>query len=113
MDKAANLPKVALDNPHDRNLSPSKLPQRAQWAMMALFVMSMGISTVFAFTEQWRRATFVLGMALLWLSIVRWTCDSKTLGVLSVRSRNFDTAFTGVMGAAIVFLAASVDPLGS
>ncbi|MDN6460448.1 MAG: DUF3017 domain-containing protein, partial [Corynebacterium flavescens] len=39
--------------------------------------------------------------------------DSQRVAVLAVRSRRFDAFFTAVIGAAITFLAASVDALGS
>ena len=61
----------------------------------------------------WRRATFTLGAGLVWLSVVRLTCDSKVLSVLAVRSQKFDAIFTSVIGAFILFLSSSVDSLGS
>ncbi|AHI21948.1 DUF3017 domain-containing protein [Corynebacterium vitaeruminis] len=106
-------PHVALENPHDRGLAPSRLSRKVQYLFLAGFLVALCLSTLFALTEHWRRASFVLGASLLWLSVVRLTCDSKVLGVLSVRSRRFDATFTGAVGAAIVFLATSVDPLGS
>lgn len=63
--------------------------------------------------QYWRRATFLLRLALLWLTVVRLTCDSSRVGVLAVRSRRFDATFTGVIGALMAFLAYSVDALGS
>ena len=89
-----------LDNPHDAELAPSPLPPAAQWAAIGIF-------------EYWRRATFLLGLALLWLTVVRLTCDSSRVGVLAVRSRRFDACFTGLLGATMAFLAFSVDALGS
>lgn len=102
-----------LQNPHDAKLKPSRLPRLIQWAMVAWFVLGVGVSGVYALTEHWRRATFVLGAALLWLAVVRWLCDSQVLGVLAVRSRRFDLTFSTLLGVAMVFLASSVDSLGS
>ncbi|MGP5496607.1 DUF3017 domain-containing protein [Corynebacterium flavescens] len=104
---------LSLDNPHDRGLAPSRLPGAVQWAMIGLFIAGVAVSGVFAFSEHWRRATVVLGASLLWLSLVRSSCDSQRVGVLAVRSRRFDAFFTAVLGAAMTFLAASVDALGS
>lgn len=100
-------------NPHDANLPPSRVPAAAQWVGLALFVVLAVLSGVFSLTEHWRRATFTLGAAMLWLTALRLTCDSAKLGVLAVRSRTFDAAFTGALGAAMLFLSASVDSLGS
>ncbi len=102
-----------LTNPHDGELPPSVLPVPVQWAGLAVFVVGVIVSGVFSVTEHWRRATFTLGAALLWLSVLRLSCDSQVLGVLAVRSRQFDAIFTALGGAAMLFLATSVDSLGS
>ena len=106
-------PELNLDNPHDANLRPSRLPASVQWAAVGLFCAAVALSAVFAISEHWRRATVVLGAGLLWLSLVRLSCDSKIVGILAVRSRRFDACFTGVIGAVMVFLSVSVDALGS
>ncbi|MDO5669874.1 MAG: DUF3017 domain-containing protein [Corynebacterium sp.] len=102
-----------LDNPHDLSVAPSRLPRWVQWGFLLWFVLGVVMASVFALTEHWRRATFVLGVSLLWLAVVRLTCDSRIVGVFAVRSRRFDAAFSTVIGGAMAFLAASVDALGS
>lgn len=81
--------------------------------MLALFVLAFVVATVFSATEHWRRATFTLGMAMLWLTACRLTCDSQVMGLLAVRSRRFDALFCTATGALLVWLAVSVDSLGS
>ena len=102
-----------LSNPHDNDLPPSTVPVALQRAGLVIFVVGMVVSGVFSITEHWRRATFSLGATLVWLSVLRLTCDSQVLGVLAVRSRKFDAVFTALGGAAMLFLSASVDALGS
>jgi hypothetical protein len=102
-----------LSNPHDKDLTPSTVPLTLQRAGLVIFVVGMVVSGVFSITEHWRRATFSLGATLVWLSVLRLTCDSQVLGVLAVRSRKFDAVFTALGGAAMLFLSASVDALGS
>lgn len=102
-----------LDNPHDINLPPSKLPRPVQYVGIALFVLGVVVSGFFSLTEHWRRATFCLGMSMLGLGVLRSLADSKVMGVLAVRSRMFDVAFCFLLGSLMVFLAASVDALGS
>jgi hypothetical protein len=80
---------------------------------MAVFLVGVVAAGGFAFTEHWRRATFALGVSLIWLAVVRVTCDSRVVGVFAVRSRRFDAIFTTVVGGAMAFLSASVDALGS
>ncbi|MDK7213322.1 DUF3017 domain-containing protein [Corynebacterium pyruviciproducens] len=109
----SNQPVIGLDNPHDVNLPPSRLP--ALWQEVGVGVFCVGLVAVlaFLFTEHWRRATFVLGLDFLVLSVLRAVCDSHILGVLSVRSRRFDIMFTTAVGLVMMVLAASVDSLGS
>lgn len=102
-----------LSNPHDNDLPPSTVPVALQRAGLVIFVVGMVVSGAFSITEHWRRATFSLGATLVWLSVLRLTCDSQVLGVLAVRSRKFDAVFTALGGAAMLFLSASVDALGS
>lgn len=81
--------------------------------MAALLVVGVVASGVFAATEHWRRATFTLGAAMVWLAVMRVSCDSKVIGLVAVRSRRFDALFCTVLGAAMMWLAWSVDSLGS
>ncbi|WP_041631716.1 DUF3017 domain-containing protein [Corynebacterium maris] len=104
---------LSLDNPHDLDLPPSPLPRWVQWAGVLVFLALVVLSGGWALTEHWRRATFALGTSLLWLALVRQTCDSQVLGVFSVRSRRFDVIFCLATGGAMTWLAASVDALGS
>lgn len=102
-----------LDNPHDSNLAPSTLPRRVQQAGVVIFVFGVIAAAGFLLTEHWRRATFTLGATMIYVALLRLTCDSRVMGLLSVRSRRFDATFTGILGAVMVFLASSVDALGS
>jgi len=81
--------------------------------MAVLLVVGVLASGVFSATEHWRRATFTLGASMLWLALMRLTCDSRVIGLVAVRSRRFDVAFTSLLGAAMMWLAWSVDSLGS
>lgn len=104
---------ATLDNPHDIGNRPSPLPRGVQLAMVAVFGVGFVASALLAASEHWRRATFTLGAAMVWLAVVRLSCDSKHIGVLAVRSRRFDTMFCAGVGAAMMWLAYSVDALGS
>ena len=111
--RGKTTPPVSLSNPHDAHLKPSALPPALQWLAIGLFVGAVVVSGFYAVFEHWRRATLLLGGALVWLTVVRLTCDSSRVGVLAVRSRRFDACFTGILGAAMVFMAFSIDALGS
>lgn len=107
------IDRSGLANPHDLNLAPSRVPGWLQWTGMAAFIVLLATAAWFLVADHWRRSTFALGVAMLWLAALRLTCDSAKLGVFAVRSRRFDAAFSAVAGAALMFLSASVDALGS
>ncbi|WJZ01790.1 DUF3017 domain-containing protein [Corynebacterium freiburgense] len=100
-------------NPHDSGNQPSSLPLRFQRVGLAIFVAGLIAACGFLATEHWRRSTFTLGCCLLWLAGLRLSCDSETLGVLAVRSQRFDAVFCSAIGGAMMFLAGTVDSLGS
>ncbi|MDU0478797.1 DUF3017 domain-containing protein [Staphylococcus chromogenes] len=102
-----------LANPHDVNLAPSKLPRKVQLASLAVFAVLLLITLFFFLTEHWRRGAFAFGVTMLGLALLRLTCDSKVLGVLTVRSKRFDATFTALLGVAMIFLSISIDALGS
>lgn len=104
---------TSVSNPHDIHLKPSRLPVWLQWLFIGLFAVAVVASGVMSLLEHWRRATFILGAAMVWLTVVRRTCDSHRVGVFAVRSRRFDSIFSAVIGAALLWLSASVDALGS
>ncbi|MBN9644080.1 DUF3017 domain-containing protein [Corynebacterium sp. CCM 8862] len=100
-------------NPHDLHTKPSPLPVAVQWSLVAVLVAGLVVSVVFSLSDHWRRATFILGVSMMWLAVIRLVCDSRILGVLSVRSRRMDVLFTTGVGALLAYLAYSVDSLGS
>lgn len=109
----STAPPPSLDNPHDIGNAPSRLPVWLQRAMLAFFVLGFITATLFSLTEHWRRATFTLGATMLWLTVCRLSCDSQVMGLLAVRSRRFDALFCTSIGVLLVWLAVSVDSLGS
>ncbi|WP_287861864.1 DUF3017 domain-containing protein [Corynebacterium sp.] len=102
-----------LDNPHDRNNPPSRLSRTVQMALLGLFVLMLLAVIALLLVDRWRRASVMLGSAMLYLAVLRLLLDSHMLGILAVRSRRFDTAFTAAIGFGILWIAVSVDPLVS
>lgn len=82
-----------------------------QRVLVGIFVVAVVVTAVLLIMDRWRRGSFVIGSALIYLGMIRWMVDSEYLGVLAVRSRKFDSWFTILLGAATVFLAISVDAL--
>ncbi|HIW96364.1 MAG TPA: DUF3017 domain-containing protein [Candidatus Corynebacterium gallistercoris] len=102
-----------LANPHDVHVPLSALPPVAQKALVGLFLALLAAVVFFIGMDRWRRGTFTLGLAMVWLAVIRWLVDSRIMGVLAVRSRKFDSLFCGTVGALIIWFAVSIDPLGS
>nr|WP_284523287.1 DUF3017 domain-containing protein [Corynebacterium aquatimens] len=102
-----------MGQPHDLRNRPSPLPRWVQYAMIVVFAAGFIAASLFSATEHWRRATFTLGATMVWVALMRLTCDSKVIGLLAVRSRRFDVLFCTAVGAGMMWLAYSVDSLGS
>ena len=113
MSNAQSGSNLSLANPHDLANKPSRLPGWLQCTLLAGFLALVALSGVWAVTEHWRRATFALGVAMVWLGVVRLSCDSRIVGIFAVRSRRFDVSFSVIVGGLMAWLAASVDALGS
>lgn len=107
------IPQRAFRNPHDAALVPSRLPRWVQQLGIAGFGLLMVVTVFFFATDHWRRGAVLVGAAMLWLALLRLLCDSQVMGVLAVRSRRFDFLFCTALGASILYLALSVDPLSN
>lgn len=105
--------RTLLRNPHDARLPHSRLNQTVQMLLVVGFVLVMVVGLVFLVADRWRRGTVTVGTGMLVLAALRWIVDGEILGVLSVRSRKFDSLFCAAVGAAMLLVAVSVDALGS
>lgn len=111
--RIGELRHTLANNPHDRDVAPSPLPTWLQRILVAVFIVLVVISFVFMVVHRWRRGTVLLGASMLYLALLRWVVDSRLMGVLSVRSRRFDSLFAGSLGAAMLWLAFSIDSLNA
>lgn len=104
-----------MANPHSKGDSPrgKEWPQWVQNLLYGALFFGLAAAAVFLGLDRWRRATLVLGLTLIYLGALRQVLPDSILGVFSVRSRRFDLWFCGFIGVLMVFLAASVDALGS
>lgn len=81
--------------------------------LFGLLFFGLAAAAVFLGLDRWRRATFTLGATMIYLGVIRQYLPDSLLGVFSVRSRRFDLWFCGLLGALMMFIAVSVDALGS
>lgn len=68
---------------------------------------------VLVLADRWRRGSFVLGVATMLAACFRLCVPENRIGLLAVRGKAFDVSALALVGGAIMFLSASIDPLGT
>lgn len=88
-----------------------------QFARRNLPLVAVLIVVVAAFVlvlaDRWRRGALVLGGAMVLAALLRAVVSPDRVGLLAVRGRGFDVTAMALLGATIIGLAASIDPLGT
>ncbi|MGK2320905.1 DUF3017 domain-containing protein [Gordonia rhizosphera] len=79
------------------------------------FVVLLGLlaAAVLVLFDRWRRGAFVFGSALILGAVLRALIPTSRVGLLQVRGRFFDIAAMASVGGLILWLATSIDPLGT
>lgn len=85
---------------------------RAQWPL-ALVLAGLAVALGFVFLERWRRGAFLLGIMALAAAVLRVVVPGDRARLLGVRSKGFDVAFYLGVGAVVLWLATSIDALGT
>lgn len=105
--------RALLVNPHDVDVPASRVSGHLQMVSVVLFLIAIVAGAVLILTDHWRRGTVTVGAGMVWLGMIRWWVDSQILGVFAVRSRKFDSGFCLTVGVLLLFIAFSIDALGS
>ena len=71
------------------------------------------VAVVLVLSDRWRRGAVVFGAATLLAGAIRIALPTDRVGLLAVRGQRFDAAALLVIGTAIVWLAASIESLGT
>lgn len=85
---------------------------RAQWPL-ALVLGGIAVALAFVVLERWRRGAFVVGIVALAAALLRGLLPEHRVRLLGVRSKVFDVGFYTALGAVILWLATSIDALGT
>lgn len=93
-------------------MSLAKTTAKAQWPIMLV-----GLIFVAAFAlvgaNFWRRGSLLIGIAVGVAAILRLMLSDDRAGLLAVRSKGIDFMTTATVGAAMVYIAWTIDPLGT
>ncbi|RPA65213.1 DUF3017 domain-containing protein [Gordonia oryzae] len=88
---------------------------RAYAVQISYLLVLLGVVAAAALVlfDRWRRGAFVFGSALLFGALLRALIPTSRAGLLQVRGKFFDVAVMASAGALILWLATSIDPLGT
>ncbi|MGW0038915.1 DUF3017 domain-containing protein [Gordonia sp. NPDC003376] len=78
-----------------------------------LVMLCVVVAAALVLFDRWRRGAFVFGSAMLLGAALRGVLPPSQVGLLQVRGRLFDVATMASVGALMLWLATSIDPLGT
>ena len=85
---------------------------RAQWPIVMVELIFIA-AFVLAAANFWRRGALLIGIGVGVASILRLVLSEERAGLLVVRSKGTDFITTATVSAAMVYIAWTIDPLGT
>lgn len=85
---------------------------RAQWPVLVVGLIFVA-AFVLAGANFWRRGALLIGIGVGVAAALRLALPDERAGLLVVRSRGTDFLTTAAVGAAMVYIASTIDPLGT
>ena len=85
---------------------------RAQWPILVVGLTFL-VAFVLAGANFWRRGALLIGIGVGVAAALRLALPEDRAGLLVVRSRGTDFLTTAAVGAAMVYVAWTIDPLGT
>ena len=85
---------------------------RGQWPILLVglfFIAAFGL----VITGYWRRGALVLGIGVAVAGVLRIALTDERAGLLVVRTKTIDFVTTATVSAAVLYIAATIDPLGT
>jgi Protein of unknown function (DUF3017) len=85
---------------------------RAQWPIL---VVGLTFAAAFALAAAnfWRRGALLIGIGVGVAAVLRVALSDERAGLLVVRSKGIDVATMAMVAAAMVYIAWTIDPLGT
>lgn len=85
---------------------------RAQWPILLVGLIFL-VAFVLAGANFWRRGALLIGIGVGVAAVLRLALPDERAGLLVVRSRGTDLLTTASVGAAMIYVAWTIDPLGT
>ena len=85
---------------------------RGQWPILLvglIFIAAFGLVVA----GYWRRGALVIGIGVGVAAVLRLALTEDRAGLLVVRTKGIDVATTITVSAAVLYIAATIDPLGT
>ena len=85
---------------------------RGQWPILLVglfFLAAFGL----VIAGYWRRGALVLGIGVAVAAALRVALTDDRAGLLVVRTKTIDFVTTGTVSAVVLYIAATIDPLGT
>ena len=90
----------------------ARFAPQAQWPIL-LVGLIFATAFVLAGANFWRRGSLLIGIGVGAAATLRLVLSDEQAGLLVVRGRATDFATTATVGAAMVYIAWTIDPLGT
>ena len=83
-----------------------------QWPILVVGLILIA-ALVLVIAGYWRRGALVMGIAVGVAAVMRLTLSDERAGLLAIRSRTIDFATTATVSATVLYIAWTIDPLGT
>lgn len=85
---------------------------RAQWPILSVGLI-FAAALVLVGANFWRRGSLLIGIGVGIAAALRLVLSEDRAGLLVVRSKGTDFMTTAMVGAAMIYIASTIDPLGT
>ena len=85
---------------------------RAQWPILSVGLI-FAAALVLVGANFWRRGSLLIGIGVGVAAALRLLLSEERAGLLVVRSKGTDFMTTAMVGAAMIYIASTIDPLGT
>ena len=85
---------------------------RSQWPIVTVVLIFSAAFTLVA-ANFWRRGSLLIGIGVGVAAVLRLVLPDQRAGLLLVRSKGVDFVTTATVATAMVYIASTIDPLGT